>query len=67
MKFLFWKRRIDAEHLGFRVQLQSLTQDLRRQLSDIPDEIARQTALEEIETIETQYLGDLRTLWRKMS
>ena len=65
MNLFFWKRPQQPNAQGFRIQLESVTRELRLQLSDVPDGGLQADLLRDLNALETSYLGELRELHRK--
>jgi hypothetical protein len=65
VNLFFWKRPRQPNAQGFRTQLESVTRELRLQLSDVPDGGLQADLLRDLNALETSYLGELRELQRK--
>jgi hypothetical protein len=65
VNLFFWKRPQQPNAQGFRIQLESVTRELRLQLSDVPDGGLQADLLRDLNALETSYLGELRELRRK--
>ena len=67
MNLFFWKRPPQPNTQGFRIQLESVTRELRLQLGDVPDAAVNSELLRDLNALETSYLGDLRELQRRVN
>ena len=65
VRWLFWKRSRQPNTQGFRIQLESLTRELRLQLGEVHDADQSLQLLHDLNTLESSYLGDLRELQRR--
>ena len=65
VNLFFWRRPQQPNSRGFLTQLESVTRELRLQLSDVPDGRLQADLLRDLNALETSYLGDLRELQRK--
>lgn len=65
MNLFFWKRPQQPNAQGFRTQLETVTRELRLQLSDVPDSGLQEDLLRDLNALETSYLSELRELQRK--
>jgi hypothetical protein len=65
VNLFFWKRPQQPNAQGFRTQLESVTRELRLQLSNVPDGGLQADLLRDLNALETSYLSELRELHRQ--